>query len=602
MLWIALYLPALSLDAFAAAFGAAGDALPLALLDGHRVAAVNAVAQRLGVEPGCRRATALALAPQLHFGRADAARDAQALRAVAHVALAFTPMVAIDAGAGRPCVLLEVQGSLRCFGGLERLQQRLLEAVAALEPLRLQHRLAAAPTAAGAALLARWRDGLALGAHATDQPALRALLDGAPLALLAQAVDGSAAVAPQGGGLGIRGPGGASGISGSVEAATERLQGMGLQCVGDLRSLPRAGLARRLGPALLLALDRARGDAPDPRDPLRPEARFAAACELHERADRSDQLLAAAALLLARLVAWAQAQHARIGSFTLRLRHERRHRSDAGEAEHTEVAVALAEPSNDPRHLQLLLRERLARLQLPAPTLQLQLRCGRLQHGPAPNGELFPTPADAREGLARLVVRLQARLGPEHVCRPVPVADHRPERAAVWQPAIWQPAGTAARQPASGPALRRQAQRSARRAGAVPAAAPAVAVRAAAVPAAAAPAAAAPAAPAAAAPAAPAAAVPAAAPAAAAPIRPVWLLEPPQPLPERRSQPWLDGAPLQLLAGPERIESGWWDGAPAQRDYFIARVADGVLVWVYRARLPTGNPAADGWFLHGRFG
>jgi protein ImuB len=84
--------------------------------------------------------------------------------------------------------------------------------------------------------------------------------------------------------------------------------------------------------------------------------------------------------------------------------------------------------------------------------------------------------------------------------------------------------------------------------------------------------------------------------------RPIWLLAQPQPLPERRSQPWLDGGPLQLLAGPERIESGWWDGAPALRDYFVASAADGALVWIYRARLPGGDAGADGWFLHGRFG
>jgi hypothetical protein len=37
MLWIALHLPALSLEAFAATLDAARQALPLALLDGHRI-------------------------------------------------------------------------------------------------------------------------------------------------------------------------------------------------------------------------------------------------------------------------------------------------------------------------------------------------------------------------------------------------------------------------------------------------------------------------------------------------------------------------------------------------------------------------------------
>ena len=79
----------------------------------------------------------------------------------------------------------------------------------------------------------------------------------------------------------------------------------------------------------------------------------------------------------------------------------------------------------------------------------------------------------------------------------------------------------------------------------------------------------------------------------------MWLLAPPEPLPERAAQPLLAGRALQLLSGPERIEAGWWDHALAERDYFIAEDTEGALVWIYRARLP-GREAA-GWFLHGRF-
>ena len=82
--------------------------------------------------------------------------------------------------------------------------------------------------------------------------------------------------------------------------------------------------------------------------------------------------------------------------------------------------------------------------------------------------------------------------------------------------------------------------------------------------------------------------------------RPLWLLERPQPLGERQQRPWLQG-PLTLLAGPERIETGWWDGELMQRDYFIAGDTEGVLLWIYRERLP-GDGQVAGWFLQGRFG
>ena len=84
-------------------------------------------------------------------------------------------------------------------------------------------------------------------------------------------------------------------------------------------------------------------------------------------------------------------------------------------------------------------------------------------------------------------------------------------------------------------------------------------------------------------------------------VRPVWLLAQPEPLTERATGPTLGGQPLQLLSGPERIESGWWDAALAERDYFIAQLPGGALVWVYRARLPVQG-AVHGWFLQGRFG
>jgi protein ImuB len=76
--------------------------------------------------------------------------------------------------------------------------------------------------------------------------------------------------------------------------------------------------------------------------------------------------------------------------------------------------------------------------------------------------------------------------------------------------------------------------------------------------------------------------------------RPFWLLDRPKPLAEIGSAPHHEG-PLELLSGPERIESGWWDGDDIARDYFIARMQNEALVWVYRER------GGGGWYLHGLF-
>jgi protein ImuB len=69
--------------------------------------------------------------------------------------------------------------------------------------------------------------------------------------------------------------------------------------------------------------------------------------------------------------------------------------------------------------------------------------------------------------------------------------------------------------------------------------------------------------------------------------RPLWLLQPTR----------LEEGNFTVLAGPERIESGWWDGDEARRDYFVARLTDGALAWVYR----EADLSRDQWFLHGLF-
>ena len=510
MLWIGLHLPLLSLESFAATLPPELRQMPLALVEARQITQANASAQALGVKPGGKRATALGLVPQLVTAPADPLRDAQALQAVLHACLAFTPAVTAVPPSQ---ALLEVQASLHYFGGFESLLQRLR---AALAPLGHETQYASAPTAQGAALLARMA-GPPAGRHCPDLRSLRIGLDAAPAWLL-----------------------------GAGREHWEALQGMGLRTIADLRSLPRAGLARRFGEGLLDELDRAFGERPDPRAWVSLAPTFESRLELFARADTGEQVLHGAGVLLARMSAWLSAQHAFVRRFTLQLQHEARWRR-ADTPPDTAVEITLAAPSRDAAHMLLLLCERIGRTQLVAPALELRLRADDIARAPPPNSELFPSAQGEREGLTRLVERLQARLGRQQVQRPVRVQDHRPERSSVLDEvdagALYLLPG---RSEAKCQGEARQAQR-----GLI--------------------------------------------------TRPVWLVEPPRPLPERRDLPLLDGAPLQLLSGPERIEAGWWDEGLTVRDYFIAQAADASLVWVYRLRLPDLALKAQGWYLHGRF-
>jgi protein ImuB len=404
MLWIGVHLPALSLESFIATLAPEpvdaeddedGESPgPIALVERHRIAAANPAALACGVRPGQKRATALALAPHTRIGEADPTRDAVALMTVAHVLLAFTPAVSL---AGEHVVLAEVQASLRYFGGLPRLLERLR---AALAPLGHALSVACAPTAQGAHWRATGREAAPCALPA-DAAAWRAIVGVVPVARMAAAARHLGA-----------------------------LQTLGLACAADLWRQPRAGLVRRFGAELLADIDRALGELADPRPWLQPPPVFDSRLELFMRADDSAALLAGAAVLLNRLTAWAGACHGLVSGFQLRLHHESRLRTrDDPTARTTVLDMALGEPVCDTAHLQALLRERLQRQPLAASVIELSLYCDAIAPGAPPNAELFPSAAGAGEGWQRLLERFEARLGAHNIQRLQPVADHRPEHA-----------------------------------------------------------------------------------------------------------------------------------------------------------------------------
>jgi protein ImuB len=524
MLWVAVHLPALSLEAFVATLPSPADAAgPVALVAHHCLVAVNAAARESGLKPGHKRATALGLAPHARLGEADPARDEAELQAVACAMLAFTPAVSQAPG---QVVIAEVQASLRYFGGLPRLLDRMR---AALAPLGHALHIACAPTAQAAQWFAMRRDEVLAGIAAPRTKAeLRGRVGALPLALMS-------AAAPH----------------------LPTFATLGLVTVADLWKQPRAGLNRRFGAALLADIDRACGDLGDPRVYVVPPPRFTSRLELFTRAEDSAALLAGASVLLHRLAAWAAARHGRVAGFRMLLHHESRLKTRHDPAARvTTLEIGLGEPVSDTAHLQSLLRERLHRLPLSAPVLELGLECDALAEGPLPNAELFPAAPGVGEGWQRLLERFEARLGAHNIRRLQAVADHRPELATAQVEGGSQPRKPSASK--SGPLCLPGSAEADEILSEDPAQWPRL-------------------------------------------RRPVWLLARPQPLREEAGTPLLNGRPLWLVAGPERIEAGWWDGAFAARDYFIAQADDGALLWVYRFR---HAPPADesGWYLHGRFG
>jgi len=112
-------------------------------------------------------------------------------------------------------------------------------------------------------------------------------------------------------------------------------QAIGVRTLGELRALPREGIARRFGQGPLAELDRALGRLPDPRNFFVPPARFGAAIELPAEVTQAEALLFAARRLIVQLAGYLAARSGGVQRFVLRLRHRdkpRRNRDRTGRA------------------------------------------------------------------------------------------------------------------------------------------------------------------------------------------------------------------------------------------------------------------------------
>ncbi|WP_179674197.1 DNA polymerase Y family protein [Duganella sp. 1224] len=384
-IWIALHLPRLPLEVFCPRWST--DQCTV-VLEQERVIALSDAAHDAGVREGLRRGGAIMLAPQSQFQQRSPPLEAEALQAVALALLQFTPQLA---QAEEATLLLDVGASLRLFGGLRALCRKVADSVRALG---FTGTLSCAPTARGAWLLARGNAGRAL-TMASLERRLRAL----PPGLLPPA-----------------------------RPYLDWLEGIGCMTLGQLRRLPRPGLQRRCGRALLDMLDDAHGARPELHTWLQAPASFRAKMELFDRVENAEALLFGAHRLVLQLTGWLSARQLAVGRIQLLLEHERGRTACAP----TVVEVALAEPTWQDGHLVRLLKERLAKQELQAPVIGLCLEAPQVQPMAPPSASLFPEPGGSKEDWQRLLELLAARLGPENVLQAAPSADYRPEHANTW--------------------------------------------------------------------------------------------------------------------------------------------------------------------------
>ena len=455
----------------------------------------------------------LALCPQdAQHGKTESSGAtvwADPLAAIAWWSLQFTPWVAQV----QQALVLEISASERLFGGRMALLQALLQPGHTPLPMQYAH--------GDTALLALARLAYDALQQADDWARPPLPPDALPLHTLAAA-----------------------------QPHLPTLERLGCTTWGQLRALPRGGVARRFGAPLLAALDQAYGAAPEAFAWLRLPEVFDAPLELAAQVESAGALLFGARRLLAQLQLWLRARQHGVLALELRWQLDTRranarhldawHQGDG----YGRLHLRTAEPTQDPRHLERLLAEHLAQVTLPAPVLYLRLRT--LETCPLRGQSLSLLPDELRSGdsLHHLLERVAARLGPDSVRTVTLKDDHRPECMQSWQ------------------ALGAQAKGAARNLSATSQVG-ATAMQA---------------------------------------LYPTWLL------PQARSlSSGADGlpeyhGPLALLAGPQRLELQTWDTGPqVQRDYYIAHSSGHGLLWVYRERLGAAQGQGTAWYLHGLF-
>jgi protein ImuB len=358
-------------------------ALSLQVGNAQHVYCVSEAGAAQGVRRGMALADARAICPDLMTRSADLVREAAGLVALRRFAGRYAPLVAIE---GRDGLLADVTGVGHLFGDEAGLRAD-LHAALARAGITAQSAIAGSRGAAHA--LARHGGGLV------------------PEGRLAEAV-GPLPVA-------------ALRIEEAVAAALGRV---GLCRIADIMGLPRAPLARRFGPELVLRLDQILGAQPEPVAASAEPPHFGVRMSLPEPIGLQADVMAGLERLLARLCASLAAQAMGARRLLLEL-----HRVDG---EVARVEIGLAQPMRDAGRIAALFARGVAEvdagfgievLRLSAPVVEA-LAPVQVEAGAAGR-------AAVQDGMADLITRLGNRLGFEAIQRLLPAESLIPERSFI---------------------------------------------------------------------------------------------------------------------------------------------------------------------------
>jgi protein ImuB len=482
-------------------------------------------AARAGVRSGMPVAEGRAMEPSLAVYEEDPPADTRALRKLAAWAERYSPTVGLEENPRPECLLLDITGCAPYFHGEERLAQR---ALAEFGKEGWKVRIAVSDTVGAAWGLAHHVENYYVAPPGEIENILLPL----PVAAL-------------------RLP----------EETLENLLELGIERIGQLVELPRAGLPGRFGSLVIERLDQALGRLVEPIISCRFGSEVQVRCSFEYPTERREVLHHALEQLLDRLVEMLRERHRGAKHLECCFYHEA--------AAPVRIDVQLFRPSRSAVHLGKLLHARLEHIRMDEPVSGIRLRVPVVEVMPERQFELFDAEEPREEELSALIDRLVSRLGREAVTFASVVPDPQPEYACRFDPTIAKEVRSEGRGTRG---AGRRVRSKKREAG----------------------------------------------------DEEQWVSNSSRfssltsrPLTRRPVQVWPVPEPLEILAlaqglpahlrrcgkeytvqqawGPERIETGWWRGQDIHRDYYIVETAAGTRWWIFR-RHDDGR-----WFLHGCF-
>ena len=366
-----------------------------ALVSHRNILEANRTAFERGVRPGQSLNTARSLCPDLQCRPPSPERMQHRLEQLALWAYRFTPDVSLLPPAS---LLLNIQGSLKLFGGFAPLYQR----------FQWGYRKRHVPVAYG---FAHTPLAAQLFSYASLEPARFIQSNGLlNIPALIEAVDRLAV----------------SHLP-CDHKIQEQLGTMGLHNIGQLRALPRPALNRRFGKNFGHLIGKLYGDEPDPQAPFHPPDTFYSERQFNGGLTRAEELRFPMAVLLSDLEHYLQLKQW--------INRHLNWQFSYCDGQHDALSMPMSHQHFDRRRTLGLVLLKLEQFRLRGPVDTLSLQCDQFEGVAQTNDELFSHASlfdhQRHERFLAVLDKLQTRLGADSFWQPTLANEHLPEQAVL---------------------------------------------------------------------------------------------------------------------------------------------------------------------------